>query len=86
MQSQVALVELKYTIQRSTEVEKFLGLKIEHFSKGSIKLIQTQRIEDMMKQYHLVEIPFPSIPVPSTFSDVDQDNAPACDYGMFMFC
>jgi hypothetical protein len=80
----VALVQRKYTIQRSTEVEKFLGLKIEHFANGSIKLSQPQRIDDMVHEYDLVDIPFPSVPMPSTFSDVYQDDAPPCDYGSFM--
>ena len=63
----VVLVEMKYTILCSTNIKKFLGLKIEHFPNGFIQLSQPQQIEDMMNEYKLVDIPLLSVPMPSTF-------------------
>jgi hypothetical protein len=80
----VALIEKRYTIQRSKDVEKFLGLRIEHVPNGAVKLSQPQLIEDLMNEYKLHEVPVPSVPMPATFSDEYQDDSPPCDYGIFM--
>lgn len=80
----VRIIERKYTIKRTMDVEKFLGIRVTHLPNGQIKLSQPQRITEMMDTYQLHDIPYPSVPMPATFSDEYQDNAPRCDYGIFM--
>ncbi len=80
----VEIIEKRYTIQRSKDVEKFLGLRLEHLEDESIKLSQPQRIEDMLVEYKLVDVPYPTVPMPADFSDEHQDNSNPCEYGVFM--
>lgn len=49
-----------------------------------MRLSQPQRINEMMDTYQLHDIPFPTVPMPATFSDDYQNDAPPCDYSIFM--
>lgn len=80
----VEIVQRRYTIKRTMEVEKFLGIKIQHLSNNRVRLSQPQRINEMMDTYQLHDIPFPTVPMPATFSDDYQNDAPPCDYSIFM--
>ncbi len=73
------MMKAKYTLKRSTEVESFLGIRIQRLQDGSVMFTQTQRIDDMVKEYELEDVPCPQVPMDSKFSHEYQDDSPVCE-------
>lgn len=80
----LTILRQKYTLTVAESLESFLGLHIDYLPDGSVTFTQPKRIEELISEYHCANVPYPTVPMASTFNDAEQDNAPPADYHAFM--
>ena len=74
----------RYQITVQTSVEDFIGLNISHLDDGSIVLTQPHQIEMIARDYNLLNVDPPKVPMSSLFNDEYQDAAPKIDIERYM--
>lgn len=78
------ILRLRYEITVEDSLESFLGLHIAYLSDGSVLFTQPRRIHELLVEYNLLDVPPPTVPMSTLFDDVYQNDAPACDYTLYM--
>jgi hypothetical protein len=77
-------MRFRYQITIQDSVEDFIGLHIEHFRDGSILLSQPHQIQMLARDYNLLSVSSPQVPMSSLFNDEYQDAAPKVEIEQYM--
>ena len=80
----LVILKSRYEIKQTSSLEDFLGINIAYLDNGSILLSQPHKIAQIAKDYNLLGVAPPRVPMSSSFNDEYQNDAPPCDVKKYL--